>query len=246
MGFQTHHSLRVEGDRPMRLRHEQHGFVLSGAALLLVLPAMLLAASALRMVEIGGETTSLQTVADKVVHTGYDLERMIRYMDNRGLPINNETLGCLADNYRGSTGLLVDLPGVVVYPIWIHVNNTGVDHYAGTKYCRITEITSGVWEYNFEDLDEELGQNPDWDYNEPRLQVEKIGDNIRVTFLGYEGGYTAEVWYSGTWLFHAEDPPPPPPAPVTVENVVKLNVPLLIRDPRGAAQYSTTVSLTQE
>lgn len=234
----------------MRLRQEQHGFVLSGAALLLVLPAMLLAASFLRIVEIGGETTSLQAVADKVAYTGYDLERMIKYMNYRGLPINSESLGYLADNYRASTGLLVDLPGVVVYSIWIHVNNTGAEHHAGTKYCRITEVAPGVWEYNFEDLDENLGQSPDWDYNEPRLQVEKIEDDIKVTFLGYEGGYSAEVYYERSYentLIFAQVGPnnfcSDPDNTATVENVIQLNVPLLVRDPREAAQYSTTVPL---
>ena len=227
----------------MRLRRDQHGFVLSGIALLLVLPAMLLAASVLRMAEIGGETTSLQTVADKVVYTGYDLEYMIKYMNNEGLPINSESLGYLADNYRASTGLLVDLPGVVVYPIRINIIDTGLDHYSGTKYCRITEIASGVWEYNFEDLDEEHGQHPDWDFNEPRLLVERIGDNIRITFLEYDGGYSAYVYYSSTRLFLVYRNISPKPT-ATVENAIKLNVPVLIRDPRGVAWYSKTVELT--
>jgi hypothetical protein len=230
----------------MRLRQDQRGFVLSGTALLLVLPAMLLTATFLRTVEIGGETTSLQAVADKVANTGYDLERMVRYMDNRGLPINSETLGYLADNYRASTGLLVDLPGVVVYPMWTHVNNNGVDHYAGTRYCRITEVASGVWEYNFEDKDEDEDPPVDYDYNEPRLQVEKIGENIRVTFLGYEGGYSAQVFYDTTLIFAQVGPNnfcSDADNIVIVENVIELSVPISVSDPREAARYSTTVPL---
>jgi len=235
----------------MRLRQEQRGFVLSGVALLLVLPAMLLAASLLRVVEIRGETTSLQALADKVTYTGHDIERMIKYMNDKGLPINSETLGYLADNYRASTGLLVDLPGVVVYPIWIHIINNGVYHYSGTKYCRITEIAPGVWEYGFEDKDEVADPPVDWDYNEPRLQVEKIGDNIKVTFLGYDGGYSARVYYQRPYeneiIFERVGPSgycSDPDRTHTVEKVLKLNVPVLLGDPRGAAQYSTTVPLT--
>lgn len=98
---------------------------------------------------------------------------MIKHMENQRLGINN-TLSDLADNYRAATGLLVDIGPVTVYSLWIHVYNTGVNHYAGTKYCRITDVSPGVWRYNFEDLDEELGQTVDWDYNEPRLLVGKL------------------------------------------------------------------------
>lgn len=224
----------------MRLRQDQHGFVLSGIALLLVLPAMLLVASLLSMVEIGGETTSLQSVADKVIYTGYDLERILKYMDNKGLPVDNKSLGYLADNYSASTGLLLDMPGVLTYPIWIRVQ-TGAEHYPGTKYCRVAEISPGVWEYGFEDLDEGLGENPDWDYNEPRLLVEKIGDNIRITFLGYDGGYWSDVYYSSTRIFRVYRDASLQPA--IVENALKLHVPAFLRDPRGAAWFSTTVEL---
>ena len=93
----------------MKLRDEQRGFVLSGIALLLVLPAMLLAASCLRVVEAGGEATSLQALSDKVNHVGQDIERMIMYMKNNKLPIDNSTLNALAENYRASTGLLVNI-----------------------------------------------------------------------------------------------------------------------------------------
>ncbi len=91
------------------LHHDQRGFVLSGIALLLVLPAMLLAASFLTIVEAGGEAASLQSLSDKVVYTGHDIERMINYMQDEKLPIDNTTLNELAENYRAATGLLVSL-----------------------------------------------------------------------------------------------------------------------------------------
>jgi len=232
----------------MRLRKEQSGFVLSGVALLLVLPAMLLVASFLNVVTVGGETTSLQVVADKVFYTGHDTERMIKHMENRGLPLNNETLGQLAENYQASTGLLVDLPGVVVYPIWTLRTSPSDNtrHYAGTKYCRITTVSSKMWWYSFEDKDEEKGESPDWDYNEPRLQVEKLDGSIKVTFLEYDGGYTAKVYYGDNIIFSEvkRGSSSDPDNTVIVENVLQLNVPVLLRDPRGAAQYSATVPLT--
>ena len=93
----------------MKLRRDQRGFVLSGIALLLVLPAMLLAASFITIVDAGGEAASLQSLSDKVVYTGHDIERVINYMENNGLPIDNTTLSALAENYSAATGLLVDI-----------------------------------------------------------------------------------------------------------------------------------------
>lgn len=93
----------------MGLTRDQRGFVLSGIALLLALPAMLLAASFLTIVEAGGEAVLLQSLSDKVVYTGHDIERMINYIQAQGLPIDNITLNELAENYRAATGLLVSL-----------------------------------------------------------------------------------------------------------------------------------------
>jgi len=228
------------------LAHDQRGFVLSGIALLLILPAMLLAASLLNMTQIGSESTSLQALTDKVYYTGQDIERVIKQMENNLLPINNNTMGKLAENYRTTTGLLVDIGGVAAYPLWTHVHDTGVNHYAGTKYCKITDVSPGVWRYNFEDLDEELGQDVDWDYNEPRLLVEKLDGSIRITVEEYEGGYHSAVYYSDRqpplfpWIGNFTDGIG---LTTVVENVIQIGAPVYVRDSRGAVQYSTTVQL---
>lgn len=228
----------------MKLYTEQRGFVLSGAALLLVLPAMLLAASCLRIVEVGGEAVSYQELADKVTYTGRDIERMISYMATNRLPIDNDTLQELADNYEAATGLLVDVGPIGIHPLKIYVENTGVTHYAGTKYCRITYVGLGEWRYNFEDLDEELvpPENVDWDYNEPRLLVEKLDGTLRITVEEYQGGYVADVYYSDQKLWD-DVGGSPNPAHVgenkEVVDVQPVGVPIYVRDPRGIAQYSS-------
>ncbi len=218
---------------------------MSGIALLLVLPAMLLAASCLRIIETGGETTSLQALSDKVSYTGHDIERMIKYMSNNRLPINDNTLKQLAENYRAATGLLVDIGPTPVYPLWIHVIETGVDHYAGTKYCRVTDNSPGVWRYGFEDLDEELGETVDWDYDDPRLLVEKLNGSIRITIEEYTGEYHSDIYYSDQLLWanvgggeknHVGEN-------IEVEDVIQLEVPIYVRDPRDAARYSSTVPI---
>ena len=91
------------------MKRDQRGFVLSGLALLLVLPAMLVVASCFRVVETGGEAAALQVTADKVIYIGKDIERIIKYMSSDNLSIDNTTLQKLADNYQMATGLLVTI-----------------------------------------------------------------------------------------------------------------------------------------
>jgi hypothetical protein len=94
------------------LVREQRGLLLSGLALLLVLPAMLLVASYFRMVKTGSDATAAQIEMDKVNYAMNDIERIIKYMTKTGQPFDNATLARLADNYRVSTGLLVDISGL--------------------------------------------------------------------------------------------------------------------------------------
>jgi hypothetical protein len=93
------------------LGREQRGLLLSGLALLLVLPAMLLVASYFRMVKMGSDATAAQIEMDKVNYAVNDIQRIIKYMVKTGQPFDNTTLRRLADNYRVSTGLLVDISG---------------------------------------------------------------------------------------------------------------------------------------
>ncbi len=97
----------MEGTNSMKL--DQRGFVLSGLALLLVLPTMLVVASCFKAVETGGEATAIQITADKVIYAGKDIERVIKYMLSNDLTIDNTTLQKLADNYQVNTGLLVTI-----------------------------------------------------------------------------------------------------------------------------------------
>lgn len=226
------------------LRRDQRGFVLSGITLLLVLPAMLLTASFLTIVEAGGEAASLQSLSDKVVYTGHDIERMIKYMSSNKLPINDNTLRELAENYQAATGLLVDIGPITYYPLWIHVINNGADHYAGTKYCRVTDVAPGIWRYNFEDLDEDKGENPDWDYNEPRLLVERLDGKLRITVEEYDGAYHADVYYSDQLLWAAVGGSERAHVGENTEvDEIPIGVPVYVRDPRGAARYFTIVEL---
>ena len=97
----------------MPLDRDQRGFVLSGLALLLILPAMLLSASCLTLFEIGGETVSLQSGADKVYYTGLNLEDTIKWMWlDSGVPVDNGTLSVLRAECENATGLVVNIYNV--------------------------------------------------------------------------------------------------------------------------------------
>ena len=230
----------------MRMRQEQRGFVLSGIALLLVLPAMLLVASCFAIIEMGGEAAALQASADKVFYTGNDIERVVKDLWGESLLIDNAdiTLSKLADNYRAATGLLVDI--TPSWMLWIHVINTGENHLAGTQYCNIIENAPGEnWSYYFEDENEAFWGGGEPDHDEPVLFVEKIGENLRITIEDYDGIYHSDVYYSDQLLWdwvggleqaHVGEN-------TEVEGVAQLRVFIDVRDPRGAVQYSSTVDL---
>jgi hypothetical protein len=214
-------------------------------ALLLILPAMLLAASSFKIIEIGGESVSLQAIADKVNYTGRDIGNVIRFMQNNKFPVDDNVLKSLAENYRSATGLLVDITAQWVYPLWIHVQNTGVNHYAGTKYCWIERLGQGRWNYSFEDLDAEIGQIVDFDYDEPILLVEKLDGKLRITVVAYNGSYHSDVYYSDNLLWsgvggiegaHVGENK-------EIDENFSRGIRIDVRDPGGIAQYIENIAL---
>jgi hypothetical protein len=126
--------------------------------------------------------------------------------------------------------------------LWIYVENNGAYHYPGTRYCKVERIGPENWRYHFEDLDEAAGETPDWDYDEPILRVEKIGENLRITFEVYNGGYRTDVYYSGTLLWDSvgsDNIGISTEVPSTVQLIASSTV----RDARETALYSSVVEL---
>lgn|GEM_PF-1221240 len=231
-----------------KLRNEQCGFVLSGIALLLILPAMLLAVSSLKIIEIGGESTSIQALSDKVDYTGRNVTNTIKFMQTNKIPINESVLKSLAENYSSATGLLVDVTIEWIYPLWIHVQDTGINHYAGTRYCSIEEIYSEGWNYSFEDLDLNFGQNVDFDYDEPSLLVEKKDGKLNITIAAHESSYHSDVYYSSAllWLGVGGNEGNHIGENVEIEeNLFNLfrTIGIDIRDPRNLARYVENIVL---
>ena len=91
-------------------------------------------------------------------------------------------------------------------PLRIHVKNTGVDHEAFTKYFHIFDSGSNWARVGFEDYDEEIGETPDWDFDEPQLLVEVISaTRVRITVEACESNYTSELWYGDVKVSNAVD-----------------------------------------
>jgi hypothetical protein len=203
------------------LRNDQRGFVLSGLALLLVLPAMLLAASCLKTIEVGGEATSLQTLSDKVSYTGYDIERMIKYMTNKKIPIDNSTLNSLAENYRAVTGLLVD---IVPTPHIVVLAREKLDQ--GEEY----ELETTLFGFELDVEAENKGAVIDVEFEFGG--VENDGQGTDFTRSIQRDNVLAEVIVGGGWL----------EVRYTAGTKVR-GVFLSVRDPRGAARYLSTMRL---
>ncbi|MBA7604356.1 hypothetical protein ES703_11476 [subsurface metagenome] len=228
----------------MKLRQDQRGFVLSGIALLLVLPAMLLATSCFTIIEMGGEATALQASADKVFYTGKDIERIIENLWGYNLLFDNEnnanaTFAELAENYRAATGLLVDI--TPSWMLWSYLETRDENHYAGTIDCRIERVGPNNWRYHFEQL---------WiiiDYNEPILLVTKLNGSLQITLEEYDTIfplYRSDIYYSDNKLWDdVINNDSRLGGNVVVDGTTQLIVSVHVRDPRGAAQYSSTVEL---
>ena len=228
----------------MKLKKDQRGFVLSGTALLLVLPAMILAVSSLAIVGVGGETVSLQITADKVFYTGKDVERVLRNVwdenvlfDNK--PDVNAKFENLAENYRAATGLLVDIKPR--WMLWSYLETKNENHYAGTRDTKIERIDRDNWRYHFEQL---------WiviDYDEPILRVTRLDGSLRITLEKYDTAFP--LWKSDLYYFDNKlwddvvHNDPRIGKSVMVDGTTQLIVSIHVRDPRGAAQYSSTVNL---
>jgi len=92
-----------------RLHEDENGFVLSGLALLLLLPALLISSTYLVAVEQGGEAVTAQNIGDKVLYTGVRVENTIGRMNYHNMVISQHTLDTRERNYQDYTGLLIDI-----------------------------------------------------------------------------------------------------------------------------------------
>jgi hypothetical protein len=69
-------------------------------------------------------------------------------------------------------------------------------------YCRIEEVDENTYLYKFEDEHLDRHHIPDWDYEEPVLRVEKIGNKLKFTVEKYTGVYHSDIYYENTLLFY--------------------------------------------
>ncbi|KXA91247.1 hypothetical protein AKJ57_01905 [candidate division MSBL1 archaeon SCGC-AAA259A05] len=96
-------------DNRLGFLDSQKGLILSGIALLLILPALLITSTYLMMIQEGGEATSIQSTSDKVFYTGLDIENTIHQMDLYDMNVNNSTLDSIERKYEINTALEVEL-----------------------------------------------------------------------------------------------------------------------------------------
>jgi len=225
------------------MREDQRGFILNGIALLLILPALLLAGTCVKLAEFGGETIALQSMGDAVFYAGNDLKRVLQLSWEENLFFDNlenadRWFTSLAENYAVTTGLSVSI--TTQWYLRTHAYKTGQDLYAGSSHCRIARISENTWVYYF-DI-----EWPDW--NEPIISVTKDGDNLVITLDQYHFPTTdnaSDIYFSDNLLWdNVIDADPRIGESITIPNTItQLHVTATISDSRGAVQYSTTVDL---
>jgi hypothetical protein len=200
---------------------------------------MLLAASFLAVVEMGGEAPSLQITADKAFYTGKDIERVVRKMwdenmlfDNK--PNANGKFENLTDNYRAATGLLVDI--TPTWMLWTRYEDK--ESHAGTQYSKIARISPDNWLYYFESY------QIIWDYDDIVLCVSKTDENLEITIVDFDPvkDLPIDVYYGSTLLWDDATSANVGESK-TVAGTTQLTVSFNVRDPRGAARYSSLLQL---
>lgn len=110
----------------------------------------------------------------------------------------------------GIDGQVTSILPDVLNPFWVYYRYSWWErwvHRIDTDYCRVEVLEEGKhWHVRFEDFDETYGyQRPDYDYNEPILDVIRTNGSLVVTVLSYDVPFghlvTGDVYYGDTLLF---------------------------------------------
>ncbi len=89
------------------------------------------------------------------------------------------------------------------------------------KYLKFYRVEEDFVEAGFEDLTEEIGQHPDYDYDEPVFQVRLLGESdgvavLEVKIVKYTAAYTNSLYVDGVLLWTGHHDPVPATYIVTV------------------------------
>lgn len=89
----------------------------------------------------------------------------------------------------------------------VEAGNRRVSIKAG-KYVRIEEIEQNKrWRIGFEDATEEANEYPDWDYDEPLLEIELLNPNtreLRVRGIRITGIYLHDLWFRNQLIYKSQ------------------------------------------
>ncbi|KXB06641.1 hypothetical protein AKJ52_01885 [candidate division MSBL1 archaeon SCGC-AAA382C18] len=193
---------------------DRKGMVLSGVVLLLILPAMLLSATFLTIVETGEEGTAVKQLSDKASYTAYDMKHTIRNLKSSGRRLDEKVFQEIAENYKQKTGFGEINIEYAPFDIWVDYWADGDDTPPNTldkirlvdnineEHCIISNWSGETWYYTFEAYQDITG---DHDYNEPALKITKIKENawkikILPTF-SYSYAY-ADVYWGNTKILN--------------------------------------------
>ncbi len=187
----------------------EKGMVLSGIALLLVLPALLLSATFLTTVEIGGETTAVQGMSDKISFKAYDIKKTLRYRQQHGERLDKEALNRLENSYAQSSVIGDISIDYSHFDVWVdydgpstftEVHPTEESETLYDNSCIVKNLKKNHWSYNFE---ASIGE-PDYDYNEPLLRLKRLKNgNWKVTVAPTftHSDVTADVYWGNKLIF---------------------------------------------
>lgn len=179
------------------------GMVLSGTALLLVLPALLLSATFLNIVETGGKVTAIQTLSDKAAYKAEDIKQNLRDLKASGERIDSTILQKIAENYEKNTifdNIQINFQPFNIWVRYSHESYGEYNHYATENFCEISNLGQDRWYYNFEAQPNDIN----WDFNEPLLKLKRLGSGkweVKVSPTFTHASATGTVYWENKVIF---------------------------------------------
>ncbi len=243
--------------------------ILSGVAILLLLPAMILSASFYNIAEIGAQEVTVQQLTGRAEHTAFNIKETIRERREARERIDVRVLEGIAEEFEEQTpfeNIRVEWEPFDIQVRYSFEGDSSYSHWVTPEDWQgyYANLEPGVWFYTFEAMEE----MEDFSYGEPALRLEKEDNHWRVTVLErfLHGSASADVFWDDEqilWNVNASDNNPAHSSWTSAvsdadgghmvgENVIVEDVDVIpemrlaLEDPAGIVVYEETFPIALE
>jgi len=248
---------------------DNKGMILSGMAILLLLPAMFLSASFYNIAETGAEEVRMKQFSARAEHTAFNIKKTIRDRRKSRERIDVRVLEGIARDFERETAfnnIRVEWEPFDIRARYSFEGDYTYSHWITTEdwQCYYANLKPGVWFYTFESMQ----NKEDFSYGEPALRIEKKENNWEITVLErfLHGTASADIFWGEDqilWNVNSDENSPvhqtyvyaEEPADegrmvgdtIKVENVdIVPKMRIVLEDPAGIIAYEETFPITLE